>query len=125
MPAGVGYNVLPAYVFETFVSVSRLDPPLKILLWRQRKERKAPVPPPAAEGPANAHQFQQNRNHGLAKIPRAPIVSDGLFEVCHFLKIVFVMLRVGSAVPVLGVAMVTNCQFGEFEEVPVEAISPK
>jgi hypothetical protein len=60
MPAGIGGNIPPAQILEAFVAVSRLNSPLEILLWRQGKERYAPIPPPVAEGPAYAEKFQKN-----------------------------------------------------------------
>jgi hypothetical protein len=60
MPAGIVGNILPAQVLEAFVAVSCLNSPLEIPLWRQGKERQAPIPPSVAEGPAYAKKFQKN-----------------------------------------------------------------
>ena len=122
MPKGVGSNILPAQILEIFVAVGRLDSPLKISFRRNGQERYTSVPFSMAEGPANAKQFQENRNHRLPKIARGAVIADGFLKVIHFLQVIFVMLRVDPTIPILCIAMIANGELGKSDKVPVKTI---
>ena len=125
MPKGIGGNILPAQVLEIFVAVGSLDSPLKVSFRRNGQERYTSVPFSMAEGPANAKQFQQDRNHRSPKIARGTIVADGLLKVLHLLHVLFVMFRVDPTIPILRIAMIANGELGKPDKVPVKTIPPQ
>jgi hypothetical protein len=124
VPKGIGNNILPAQVLEIFVAVGGLYSPLKVSLRGNWQEWYTPVPFSVAEGPANAKQLQQDRNHRSPKVARATVVADGLLKVLHLLHVIFVMFRVGPTIPILRIAMIANGELGKPDKVPVETIPP-
>ena len=122
MPEGIGGNILPTQVLEAFVAVGRLDSPLKVSFRGNGEEWYTSVPLSVAEGPADAKEFPQNKNHCLPKIARGAVVTDGLLKTLHFLHVIFVMFRVDATIPILRIAMIANGELGKPDKVPVETV---
>jgi hypothetical protein len=125
MPASIGHNILPAKILESIVAIRSFNSPLKVLLWRQGKERRSPVPPSVAENPADTDQFKEDGDHHLSEVSRAPVVADGFLKTLHFFQIILAVLWVHMAIPVLRIAMIANGQFGKPHKVPVKATAPQ